>query len=383
MRIAVIGAGIHGATTAYFLTKADGTEVHLFDADSLGGLSTARSVGIIRHHYADRLSIRLVQRSLELYHRLEDEQSLNTVVKPGYLAVADEAQRETFESIVDKQQSVGVDVELVDPESVTDWLPFADSSEIAAAAIEHDGGFADPYQLTMGFIKGAADRGANVHPNTPVVDLDRHGNRIKTVQTPVESLDVDAVVNAAGPFGSAVADFAGIDLPISWHGATIAALSATEPYDCTYPVLMDLSSGLYVRPEHSGDFIAGGFGRIEASDPNSSLGGVTESHLLDLEASMNQRLPGLSRVEVVDTWSGWITDTPDGKQLIGPSSAVENFYLFTGGNGHGFKEAPAIGESLAAEIIGDTPAMDLSPFSAERFESGELFETSYTHGWIS
>ena len=85
----------------------------------------------------------------------------------------------------------------------------------------------------------------------------------------------------------------------------------------------------------------------------------------------------LAELPVQSTWWGWYDVSPDWNALVGEAPEVSRFLYATGFSGHGFQQAPAVGEHLAELVVGRTPTLDLSPFSAERFAAGaERPETS-------
>jgi sarcosine oxidase subunit beta len=59
---------------------------------------------------------------------------------------------------------------------------------------------------------------------------------------------------------------------------------------------------------------------------------------------------------------------------------VDGLYLALGWSGHGFKLAPAVGEVVAAEVLGQVPPIDVAELRPERFERGELLRLAYGPG---
>lgn len=385
MRVAIVGGGIYGAAIAYFLERFGEEDVLLFEKNSPGGISTSRSVGIVRHHYSHRRHIEIVDRARTILAELSSWIGNDGGFRNNrYLAVAGEGNEDAFRDIVRLQRQAGIDVSLLDPDELTRHLPAIAPEGITVGAVEHDAGFADPYRVATGFLKRAREMGCEVHSNTEVVALQTNGDAVTAVETPTDTYDVDYVVNAAGPFGGEVAAMAGIDLPISWHGATIAVLdpSSGARYTVEHPTLADMDSGLYTKPEPGGHFVAGGFAQTTIENPRNGSGTVTTDDLQKLQELLEIRLPEYADAEVVDTWTGVITDTPDGYQIIGPSNEFHNFYNAVAGNGHGFKEATALAESIAQSVLDTDPRFDLNPYRLERFEEDDEFVNRYSADWL-
>jgi sarcosine oxidase subunit beta len=97
-----------------------------------------------------------------------------------------------------------------------------------------------------------------------------------------------------------------------------------------------------------------------------------------LGAAIGRRAPRLLDVGLTTGWAGLYEDTPDHNALIGRSYAASNFLYATGFSGHGFLQAPAVGEIIRDLYLDRTPFIDVSPLSAERFSrTGELRPESH------
>ena len=70
-------------------------------------------------------------------------------------------------------------------------------------------------------------------------------------------------------------------------------------------------------------------------------------------------------------WAGFYDMTPDAHPIIGP--VADGVYAACGFSGHGFMQSPAVGDAVAAELLGDAPPFDLSPYRFERFAGGAIF----------
>lgn len=250
MRIAIIGGGVYGSAIAYFLQRYGADDVRLFEKNDIGGVSTSRSAGIVRHHYSDENHIRIVKRSREILENLDTYIGRDGGFKQnGYLAVAGPKNEESFREIVRIQKKIDLDVDLLEPADIEKHHPAISSEGLAVGAVEHEAGFADPYQVAVGFLNKARELGTEVHPQTSVVDIETEAGDVKAVRTENNQYDVDYVVNAAGPHGANIASMVGVDIPITWHGALVVVLTASEPYGPDLPTLSFIDDGLYTKPE--------------------------------------------------------------------------------------------------------------------------------------
>jgi len=384
MRVGVIGGGVYGSSIAHFLTRF-GEDVVLFEEGSLGGVSTSKSAGIVRHHYSNRNHIEIMTRGRQILQNLENHVGRDGgFCQNGYLGVVGAEHEETFREIVNIQQDIGLDVELVEPSDMKHYLPDIDTTDISTGSYESEAGFADPYQVATAFAKKAGQQGAEIHSNTTVTDIAINDGVVSAIESDSERHDVDYVVNAAGPYGHEIGTMIGLDLPLTWYEVKIAILTASEPYGVDYPTLADMEKAFYTKPEHGGEFLIGGFNDPKMDDPDEKYKTVTNDDLIDITEFLEYRLPGYADAKLANTWSGIITVSPDWHQIIGVPDGYENFYNIVAGSGHGFKEAAGFAESIAQEIAGKQPRFDLSPYRHERFETGDEIKGRYdSAGWLA
>ena len=78
----------------------------------------------------------------------------------------------------------------------------------------------------------------------------------------------------------------------------------------------------------------------------------------------------LAELPVQSTWWGWYDVSPDWNALVGEAAEPSRFLYATGFSGHGFQQAPAVGEHLAELVVGREPTLDLSAFSADALRRG-------------
>jgi sarcosine oxidase subunit beta len=83
-----------------------------------------------------------------------------------------------------------------------------------------------------------------------------------------------------------------------------------------------------------------------------------------------RRLPVLAELPIQSTWWGYYEQSPDHNALVGEADAPGRFLYATGFSGHGFQQAPAVGEHVAELVLGRTPTLDLGAFAVDRFVAG-------------
>jgi sarcosine oxidase subunit beta len=384
MRVGIVGGGIHGAATAYFLTEFGDADVTLFERDAIGSGSTGYSAGIVRYHYSNSTHVDLVRRSVEHFRGLKDRIGHESGFhENGYLVFYDADHEAELREIVSIQRECGLEVDLVVPDEIPDLLPGASPDGVALGAYEPTAGFADPYLIATGYAKAARDAGAAIETGVEVRDVERRGTAVEGLVTSGGTHDVDYLVNAAGTAGARVAAMADVSVPLRLRESKIVTLTADTAYGPGLPTLSDhsMAPDMYVKPEPSGDFIVGGVDRPWL-DVDESTEGVDEEFVLEVGRRLDRRLPGYADASVVDSWSGRISVTPDSNPIMGEPAGLENFYNMVGGSGHGFKTAPAFAEAAARHIYGHEPRFDLTRYRLERFADDDhlIGVSSRTYG---
>ena len=177
------------------------TDIVLLDKGNLASGSTGDSAAIVRQHYSNEVSIRLVMRSIEIMRSFPDEMGVDVFTQSGWCFLVPPEAESSFVENMAQLQRLGVRTwEISVQEAVEQHLPGLNPDGIGRVAYEPDGGFADPHALCQGFADRARDAGANVYLNTPVTGIKMSGDKVTGVRTPSSEIDSPVVVNAAGPW---------------------------------------------------------------------------------------------------------------------------------------------------------------------------------------
>jgi glycine/D-amino acid oxidase-like deaminating enzyme len=360
MRVAVVGAGAVGVTAALELADRD-AEVTLFEAGEVASGSSGRAAGICYDAFADRVDAELADRSLARFRELSDTEEFTFTDCPYvWLARAGDdrharAIRDGFERMREHDRTVS----LPDAEALRERFP-ALEPDVELAAVAEDAGYAAPAAYTRA-VAGLAERaGVEVWTRTPVEV--RAGPRIETG----EGTDpFDAVLVAAGAHTPRVVELLA-PLPVKPY--RVQVLTTTDAPDEGTPMLYDATEGYYLRPHDGGLLVGDGTEPVER-DPDD-WDRDADDWFVDACSGYEARALG-ETYPVERAWAGLCTATPDGHPLAGPLPDHDGVFVATGWQGHGFMRAPAVGERLAAQVLGGEgiPAFDLG-----RFDGDEQFE---------
>lgn len=270
------------------------------------------------------------------------------------------------------KDQVGVETELIGPEELGELDASLSVDDVAAAAYEPRGGYADPSATTVGLLKRAEDLGARFERGK-VEALLEAGGRIRGVRTAAGNLEAPIVVLAAGAWSVGLASGVGLELPI--RPARVQVSLLWRPYSLpTHLTLIDTISDVYARPTADHCTLVGA--RLAEAEwlghPDECAEEPDSDFTEQASRRIARRLPALHGAPRRSGWAGVIDMTPDGRPILGPEGP-EGLHLATGWSGAGFKKAPAVGAELARWIVDGTPdRTELGSYNLERFRDGRL-----------
>ncbi len=371
----VVGAGVIGASVAWHLASRGVRDVLVLDrADSGDGGSTGAATGGFRAQFATAINVRLSLLSRAKLLRFQDEIGADAgYLTSGYLWIAeDEAALVALRAARAVQHREGLDEAIeVGPGDIARLQPAIARDGIAGGAYCPTDGFIRPRAIQAGYKEAAERLGARFAWGEAVtgIDVDSAG-RIAAVRTPRETIACDAVVNAAGAWAGAVAQLAGIDLPVTPLRRQMAATAPTAAIPSRAPMTLFCGDGFHFR-ERDGRVILSWPTPGNADDPFDTS--VEPSWLREVAKKKDALAPALRRVPLDPSasWAGLYEMSPDRHAILGPAPSLPNFYLVNGSSGHGVMHAPALGQLLAEIILdGKATALDAAPLAPDRFTTG-------------
>jgi sarcosine oxidase subunit beta len=360
--VVIIGGGAVGASTAFHLATGGVTDVVLLERETLASGSTSRSAGGARLQFADELNVRLSLRSLDEFERwgalIGEHVSFVPEIafhQHGYLFLLDsDEQMESFRAAIEVQHSLGVPSRELTPAEALEIVPQLELDGILGATFCPRDGHMSPEAVVQGYAAAAVARGATVLQSCPAIAIEHTGGQITGVRTEQGTIATDTVVCAAGAWSREVGAMIGVDIPV--HGEPRHMWFSPERGGLRpdLPLTIDFTSSFYFHAEGPGIVFGG---------REDALEDVAE-HALD-------RLPLILDLPIQSSWWGYYEVSPDHNAIVGELSEPGRFLYATGFSGHGFQQAPAIGEHLAQRIRGEQPLFDLGGFELERFARGE------------
>ncbi len=211
----IIGGGIMGCSSALQLARR-GMKVVLLEKGTIGAGPTGKSSAVIRQHYSNELTARMALYGLGVFRNFKAEFGDECgFTQTGFVVVAKASDKAGLEANVAFQQSLGIETELLSPESLLELMPGLHTADLVAAAYEPGSGYADPYLTNTAMARAARKEGADIYQDTRVTGISFAGGKVTGVDSNAEKFSAPVVVNCAGSWGAQVAAMAGVSLPIN------------------------------------------------------------------------------------------------------------------------------------------------------------------------
>lgn len=369
----VIGAGIIGAATGYYLAKK-GLKVYIFDKSFPCSGSTGRCIGGIRQQFSHELSIRIMLESVKIFSHLEQEFGKSVEwYQGGYLFLAhSEEKKQAYLDAIKIQKKYGLPVEFISVDDCLKLVPGLNPVGLLGGAYCPTDGQANPFLVTYGYLNGIKQRNGKLFTYTEIKQINLVGDKVVSVTTDKEGVFYAPIVlNAAGPFARSVSKLVGLDIPIYPDRHESLVTEACERlFD---PMLVDYRpDGCYfVQNYGTGHFI--GCYTPDPIFPGESLS-ATDEFLTEMPRRMVRLVPALSKLKVLRQWAGSYEMTPDGNPIV-DKTPIRGFYISAGMSGHGFMFGPALGKLMAELILSGKPSITLDDFALNReFKKAELMK---------
>ncbi len=373
--VVIVGGGLHGLSTAYYLAKNHGlTNIAVVEKGWIGNGNGVRNTTIIRSNYLWDESAAMYEHALQLWEGWTDELDYEILFSQrGVLNLAHNLgdERESIRR-VNANRLNGVDAEWLDADGVKEFCPIIDISEdarypVIGATLQRRGGIARHDAVIFALGRACDALGVDIIQGCEVTDIDVTDGRVTGLQTSRGRISADKVGLVAAGRSSLLSAMAGFDLPIQSH--PLQALVSEVYEQVLNCVVMSNAVHVYLSQAHKGELVMGA--GIDAFNSYAQRGGL---HVIEEQMSAGMQLfPMFSRARVLRTWGGIVDTTPDASPIVG-LTPVDNLFVNCGWGTGSFKATPGSGYVMAHTIATGEPHDLNRPFSLTRFETGELID---------
>ena len=366
--VIIVGGGIMGATTAFFLRKR-GLSVILLERGLIGQQASGVNFGNVRRagRYLEQLP--LSNRSRALWGRLpeligEDGE----FVQSGHLQLAyNQVQADRMEKYARGARDYGLDLELISGRVARERFPYL-GPEIAAGSYAAVDGHANPRLVAPAFGRAAVREGAQVFENTEIVNVEKDGEDFRVTAADGRIFRAPVVQVSAGAWADRISAALGEPVPLVVKGPQMCV---TEPVPYAIApsiglVTDKLEEDLYFRQVKRGNIVVGGCGRGLA-DRDARRAYVMPQHTMTQFTQLPRVVPGLKRLSIIRVWSGIEGYMSDDIPIMGPSARVPGLFYAFGFCGAGFQLGPGVGDVMAELIHTGATTTPIAPFHISRF----------------
>ncbi|MCI4348644.1 MAG: FAD-binding oxidoreductase [Thermoplasmata archaeon] len=365
--ILILGAGIAGCALAYHLAKR-GILPKVYDPRTPAAGASGRSAGVLTEQMWDRWDLELVRETRKEYAELSEGSEPSAYRRNGFLRLATDPLAVTLlDEAIARWRSWGVDVEEPAGAELSRLVPAATVVGVGRAAFSSEGAVVDPSSMVAIYAEAARRAGATFDFGRPMTGFSSSDAGWE-LRTGSGTLQARRAVVAAGAWSDAILRSLGAPLPLVPYRTQAVLLRPVGRPPSEFPTVHDLDLDVYVRPESEGRILAGnGTEEVEA-DPEGFLTSGDAGFLTRIAEAMGERFGGWRESEVLGSWAGVCTSTPDRHPIIGAVPGAPALYVIGGFNGFGIMRAAAAARRLADLICdGGSAESALEPARPDRF----------------
>lgn len=362
--VAIIGGGLVGTWTAYFLRKR-GHSVAVIEKGPVGSQASGVNFGNVRLQGRHPTEFPLALRAHEQWEQIErlvGERCEFSACGHAYFAL-DAAEMPRLERYQREGRAGGLEIELIDGNGLRRRFPWLGPDVCGATWSKRDG-IANPRLVTPAVARAACAIGAKIYPNTRVIALERTGDRFRATTDGDRVFEAPLLVNAAGAWANEIAEM---------FGETTPMFTAAPPNFVTEPLPHFIESALQavggtviIRQVERGNVVVGFYPRGPADRIRNRAPVPPDKLLLGLSHLMRV-VPMLASAQVIRVWSGIEGYLPDMLPVIGRSRTMKNLLHAFGFCGHGFQLSPGVGYTLAEIIDEGAAKIPIEAFAIGRF----------------
>jgi glycine/D-amino acid oxidase-like deaminating enzyme len=414
--VVIIGGGIVGVSTAWFLSK-QGVSVALCEKGHIAGEQSGRNWGWVRQQARDVRELPMMIDSMRIWRGMADEigEDVGFTQAGCLFAASDEKQISGFHDWLEIAKEHELDTVVLSPQEL--------QNEVRGAAVDWQGamytasdGRAEPHKATPALARAAARNGVSVLTSCAVRGIETEAGRVSSVVTEHGRIKTSTVLCAAGAWSSMFCRSLGFSVPQLRVRGTV---TRTVPGpDLLNGCLFDDRIGIRRRED-------GGYTVAHSSILDHAITPSTFRHCFKFLPALRQELsvlrlrigkdfidewntpatwdldapspfeaqrvlspepgkkvvqeirenlgvifPALKGIDIAESWAGMVETTPDIVPIIDSFDALPGFHVATGFSGHGFGIGPGAGKAVAAMLTANDPGLDLKPLRLARFFDG-------------
>lgn len=367
--VLIIGGGLMGATTAFFLRHQHKLSVTLLERGQIGRQASGVNFGNVRRQGRELAQMPLANRARAVWGRVRDLLGEDVEFRPyGHLRVCyTETQAAILEQHVRDVGPLGLELQMFSPQALRQrWGIF--SSEVVAGSLSPLDGHANPRLAGPAFGRAARRAGAVIHEHTEVSHVERDGADFLAHSIDGRRFRAGQLLVTSGAWSGHFAAAFGEPVPLDARGPQ---MGVTEPLPYAIGPSIGVSTpveveSLYFRQIARGNIIFGG-GLKGSAFAELQRAYVRPDNVLRQMRELRRFVPAFAQVQLLRVWSGIEGYTADWAPVMGPSARVAGLHYAFGFNGEGFAISPGVGEVMAELLATGQTSTPIEAFSIARF----------------
>ena len=348
-RVVIVGAGICGAATAYFLACAGETDIVVLEAeDAYNRHSSGRSASYFVPMYETWLQAHLARLAEPFLQSPPDGFTPYPLLdRRGAIIATDEANLLSFHTELATARALGIPVEEIDVARIAELIPIARPQAMAAAALYVGAGALDCNALSMGYVGYAKRAGVTFALDRRFTGAEVRGDKVIAAETSAGPIDCEFIINAAGAWAGQVAAMAGaMRIPCQPKRRHVICVALPPEHgQARWPFFRCPSIPLYFRAE-AGQVLASAMDE----EPCEPCDAATDEVQLAIAAEALTTHTTLRFARIESSWAGLRVFSSDGLPLVGWDPTLRGFMWVACVGGSGMQSSPAIGR-LAADLL--------------------------------
>ena len=366
--VVIVGGGVIGCATAYYLAKRGMKDVLVLESNEIGHGGSSRNGGGVRQSARDVRELPLAMYAVaNMWPTLSEELGGDTeYTQKGNLRLGKtEAHLKTLAGQVEKSTKVGLDVRMISGDEARELCPQMSHTVIGASWCPTDG-HANPLTTTLAFYRRALQLGVTFVTGVEATGLRKVHGRARVVETTDGDYEGDQIVLAAGWWSRGIANTVGIDIPMERQFSEVLV---TEMEPNMFPMMLGTAEAdFYGHQTHHGSFVMGGSSGIEPFASNKDRFANNPLTAPCISRGIIKYFPILENAKIVRTWAGIMDMCKDGVPVIDNVKEVPGLTLACAFTGHGFGISPAVGLTVSELVLdGAARTIDISQLKYDRF----------------
>jgi sarcosine oxidase subunit beta len=374
--VAIIGGGIVGCATAYYLA-AGGVDTVLLERSALNREASGVNAGSLHFQiyihsgfppdWIERVrpSVAMLREAAKSWASIEDLLGADCGVRLGggmWIAETD-SEMALIATKVKVENSMGMASEQMSRRDLLSVAPYLGSSVVGGSFL-HGEGLANPLLVTGAFARAAQASGARFMTEAPVQAIERHAGGGFLLRTGHGPLRVGHVIAAAGAWTPGIARMVGLEMPIR---TVVGQVNVTEPRPAIMrdQLLQHVGGGLTLKQTPRGAFIIGG-GWPATYDRTTRRKIASHDSIVGNAWRAAKAVPEVAKAKLVRSWAGIGSYTDDALPIIGGSSVVEDFHVVFY-PAVGFAMGPIAAQTFSEQFLSGSSSVPLEAFSPDRF----------------